>query len=480
MAGLLKGRGVRGALVLAVLVLAMASGAGLSPKAFAQGATDYPIPSSAEEAFSPISEGFASPIDPRDDLKGPKHYVDPREARLKAQRHERMPNAPAFFRDTDLRANSRTYWFDEHDFGYDDPKALTTGGSLSYESGYIADFFQLRSVLYTSQPLYGNAFAGDTVNLTTDGDQITTLGQINGRMNFAGQDLVVGRQLVRTPWINPYDVRMIPLTFEGIVLVPEHKAGQKLDYIASYLTQYKPRDTAAFEAFSNGLGVAQDEGVLVNGVSYHGAAWNLGVANYWIKDTLNTAYGEIDYMLPVGGGEGEPSFRLGINALDQRTVGADLIPGAPYETYQTSARLVASYRGFVFTGAVSQTGDEADIEKPFGFSTSYTAMIVTNFEQAGVQGTMLALSYDLERLGLEGVRFHVAWGKGDGTRDAANGDFANQDELDLRFVYEPHRGRLQGLRVELEYVDWGVFDAGLPSDDLTQFRAIVNYAVPLL
>jgi hypothetical protein len=39
-----------------------------------------------------------------------------------------------------------------------------------------------------------------------------------------------------------------------------------------------------------------------------------------------------------------------------------------------------------------------------------------------------------------------------------NGGFADQDELDLRFVYEPHRGRLQGLRVELEYIDWQVFD----------------------
>ena len=478
MAGWMRGRaGPAAALGLAL----MAAGAGHSSRVLAQGATDYPIPSNAKEAFSPIGEGFESPLDPRDNLRGPRQYLDPREARLEANRHQRMPNAPAFFRDTQLWANSRTYWFDEHDFGYDEPKALTTGGSLSYESGYIADVFQLRSVLYTSQPLYANAFAGDSVNLTTDGDQITTLGQINGRVHAADQELTVGRQLVRTPYINPYDVRMIPLTFEGIVLVPERKEGQTLDYIASYLTQYKPRNTVGFESFSNGLGVEQDEGVLVNGISYNGSAWNVGVANYWIKDTLNTAYGEIDYLLPFGGGEGEPSFRVGVNNLDQRTVGADLIAGGPYNTYQASARLVASYAGFVFTGAVSQVGDEANIQKPFGYSTSYTGMVVTSFHQASVQAYLLSLSYDLEKIGLEGVRLHAAWGKGTGTPDlATNGGFANQDELDLRFVYEPHRGRLEGLRVELEYIDWQVFDAGLPSDDLTQFRAIVNYAIPLL
>jgi hypothetical protein len=482
MAGLLKGRAVRDVLVLAVLTLAVvASGAGLVPKALAQGATDYPIPSSAKEAFGPIGEGFESPIDPREDLRGRKYYVDPREARLKAERRERMPNAPAFFRDTDLRANSRTYLFDEDQFGISEPEALTTGGSLSYRSGYIADFFQLRGALYTTQPLYANAFAGKTDNLTSDGDQITTLGQANGRMRFAGQEATAGRQLVRTPYVNPYDVRMIPLTFEGVVLLPEPKDGQKLDYIASYLSRYKPREDNQFISFSEGLGVDENEGMLIGGASYHGTNLNAGVTNYWIKDTLNTAYGEIDYMLPFGGGEGGPSFRVGVNNLDQRTVGAELIPGAPYNTYQSSARFVASYQGFVFTGAVSQTGDEASIQKPFGYSTSYTAMIVTSFHEADVQAYLLSLSYDFEKVGLEGVKFHVAWGKGTGVPDlATNGGFANQEELDLRFVYEPHRGRLQGLRVELEYVDWQVFDAGLPSDDLTQFRAIVNYAVPLL
>jgi hypothetical protein len=34
--------------------------------------------------------------------------------------------------------------------------------------------------------------------------------------------------------------------------------------------------------------------------------------------------------------------------------------------------------------------------------------------------------------------------------------------------------------VELEYVDWQVFDQDFPSDALTEFRAIVNYSVPLL
>lgn len=477
MAWLMTGRAGGAGLAVALVLLNFA----ISPRAHAQGATDYPIPSSAREAYSPIGEGFDTPLAPRDDLREPESYRDPREARLEAQRQQRMPHTAPFFRDTELKANSRTYWFDEDQFGFDQPRALTTGGSLSYESGYIDDVFQLRSVVYTTQPLYANADAGETENLSPDGDQVTTLGQIHGRLNFAGQTLTAGTQLVRTPYINPYDVRMIPLTFEGVVLLPEHKDGQKLDYIASYLSRYKPRNQASFIPFSEGLGVTQDEGVLITGASYHAQSWNLGFVNYWIKDTLNTGYGEIDYLLPFSGADGDPSIRIGVNTLDQRTVGADLIAGAPYNTYQASARIVAGYRGFVFTGAVSQVGSEASIQKPFGFSPSYTAMMVTNFEQAGVRAYLLSLSYDFGQVGLEGVKAFVGWGRGYGTPDlATNGGFADQDELDLRFVYEPHRGRLQGLRVELEYIDWQVFDTGMPSDDLTQFRTIVNYAVPLM
>jgi hypothetical protein len=446
----------------------------------AQGAKDYPIPSNAREAHSAIREGFAAPIEPRGGLKGPRQYVDPRDVRLKAQRRDRWSNAPAFFRDTELTLHSRTYWFDEDPFGLDKARALTTGGWLAYQSGYLADFFQLRSVLYTSQPLYANNFAGETELLSSDGDQLTTLGQINGRIKLAGQELTGGRMLARTPYINPFDIRMIPLTFEGIMLMPEDRGpDQPFDYMVSYLTRFKPLNETSFIPFSEALGVTQDEGVLAAGANYHSKLWNVGFSNYWIKDTLNTAYGEVDYLVPIGLDEDGPSFRFGATLLGQRTVGANLIAGGPYETYQASVRLIGSYAGFVFTLAGSETGNEASIQQPFGFGTSYTSMILSDFQQAGVRGTKLSLSYDFGMIGLEGVKALVAWGRGQGTATVANGGFADQEELDYRLVYEPERGPLVGLRFEIEYIDWRVPELPLPNEDLDQFRAIANYKVPL-
>ena len=440
-------------------------------------ADDYPIPSTAHEAYSPIGEGFTSPLDPRAELKGPKPYVDERAARLKAGRQNESP----FFRDTELELNSRSYWFQADDFGLDKPKALTSGGSLSYQSGYLADFLQLRGTLYTSQPLYAPEGAGATLNLTLDGDEITTLGQANARVKFLGQELTAGRELVRTPYINPNDDRMIPNTFEGIVLLPEGYGDRSLDYIASYLWRYKPRDTSQFIPFTEPLGVGQDEGVLINGAHYRTANFNMGLVNYWIKDAMNTAYGELDYTLPVGGGDVGPSFRLGLNDIDQRSVGEELIPGSPFETFQASGRLIASYRGFVLTGAISRVGRDAAFRKPYGWSPAFTAMKISSFQRAGEAGALARLSYDFSHMGFKGLTFYVSLGRGVDAIDAKTGaPLPDRDELDLRLEYEPHGGALEGLRVQLDYIDERLIGSPTPSDDLRQFRAVVNYVVPLL
>ncbi len=377
--------------------------------------------------------------------------------------------------------NSRSYWLDLRKFDGTDAEALTTGGYVSYQSGYADDLLQLRAVLYTTQPLYAPQGAGATLNLTPDGDQITTIGQANARLKLLGQELSAGRQLIRTAFMNPNDNRMIPITFEGLFLVPERRQDLALDYVASYLWRYKPRDSEQFISFSEPLGVSEDEGVLINGVRHRSPSFNLGAVNYWIKDTLNTAYGEADYLLPFGGGSGGPSYRVGINDLDQRSVGADLIPGAPFNTYQASARLVTSYQGFVLTTAISTVGDGANIRDPYGNLPVYTSLHQASFERAGEEAYLVTLSYDCARLGIDGLKLLAGWGQGfDAINPQTKAPFPDRDVLNLRLDYEPHGGALEGLRVQIYYSDERLIDASEPRDRQTQLRAEVNYVVPLL
>jgi hypothetical protein len=109
---------------------ASAQGTGTGVEASAgQDAPDYPIPSKAGEAYSPIQEGFESPIDPRGDLKAAASHVDERARRLHDARYQRSP----FVRDTELKVNSRSYWLDLRKLDGTDAEALTTGGYVSYQ-----------------------------------------------------------------------------------------------------------------------------------------------------------------------------------------------------------------------------------------------------------------------------------------------------------------------------------------------------------
>ena len=452
---------------------------------------DIPIPSTAHGTYSPIVEGFSSPLDPRDELRAtqppkppPQGQAPPSEAEegvWLSYLHQRLQDDRPFVRDTKLCVDSRTYWLSRESIDGSHAEALTSGGSVAYRSGYLADFMQLRGVLYTTQPLYAPATGGGTDNLTPDQQQITTLGQANVRFKFAGQEASIGRQLIRTAFINPRDNRMIPLTFEGVILVPERREDQGVDYIASYLWRYKPRDTDEFIPFSDPLGVKQNEGVLITGARRTFDGLTLGAVNYWIKDTLNTTYGEADYLLPTGANGNGPSYRISFNDLDQRSVGEQLIPGAPYNTYQASARLVASYRGVVLTTAVSATGKEANVRDPFGNIPVYTSMHQSSFERAGEQAYLVTVSYDFSTLGLDGLKFLVGWGHGVDAIDPSTGNSEpNRNLLNLHLDYEPSQGPLEGLRVQLYYSNERLLTTSLPRDDQSEFRAVVNYSMPLL
>jgi hypothetical protein len=447
---------------------------------------DIPIPSDAHGTYSPIVEGFASPLEPRESLRAikvPKPQVEEPAADadenvwLEYMRQQLDDDGP-FLKDTKVKADSRTYWLSRESVDGSHAEALTTGGYLAYQSGYAGDFLQLRGVVYTSQPIYAPASGGGTDNLTPDQDQITTLGQANVRLKLAGQEASFGRQLIRTAYMNPRDNRMIPLTFEGIILVPERRENQGLDYIASYLWRYKPRDDADFISFSEPLGVREDEGVLINGIRNNFGGLTLGAVNYWIKDTLNTTYGEADYLLPTRAGR--PTYRISVNDLDQRSVGEDLIPGAPYNTYQASLRFVAGYQDFVLTTAVSTTGKDADIRDPFGNMPVYTSMHQSSFERAGERAYLVTLSYAFSTPVLEGLKLLAGWGQGvDAIDPATESPEPDRDLINLQLDYEPS-GPLEGLRVQLYYSNERLLATNLSRDDQDEFRAVVNYFMPLL
>ena len=129
---------------------------------------------------------------------------------------EQLKDTPAFFRDTKLNLNVRTYYF--YRDKYDDTKseAWALGGALSYQSGWFLDRFSVGSVLYTSQRLYGPEDRDGTLLLKPGQHGYTVVGQLYGRVKLIEDNFInIYRYEYNTPFINKNDNRMTPNTFEG-------------------------------------------------------------------------------------------------------------------------------------------------------------------------------------------------------------------------------------------------------------------------
>ena len=97
-------------------------------------------------------------------------------------------------------------------------------------AGFLRDWLQFEAAAATSQPLYAPEGDGGTLLLTDNQAEVSSPAIANARIRFGGQEIVLGRQLVKTPYINPQDNRMLPNTVEGAVLTRRRDEAQAFDY----------------------------------------------------------------------------------------------------------------------------------------------------------------------------------------------------------------------------------------------------------
>ncbi len=204
-----------------------------------------------------------------------------------------------------------------------------------------------------------------------------------------------------------------------------------------------------------------------------------GAIDYHIPDTLNTAFAEVDWLLPrvVDGLQ----FRLSANYTAQRAVGADLITFAPFATSQVSARFAASYRDATLLACISANGSGGDIIGPFGSFPAYTVLDQLNFNLAGENTVVLGAAYDFSHVITDGLKFQVRYGMGSGVVDPQTGaPQPRQNEVNLELQYQPGSGPLQDLIFQFFYS--GVTMPGAPAsqENQPQLRSVVTYLVPVL
>jgi outer membrane OprD family porin len=388
------------------------------------------------------------------------------------------PDTPAFFRDSLLQVVMRTYYLDRSNFDGTRSRAWAGGGWIAYRSGLIADLFGVHGAFYTSQKLFGPDDESGTKLLNPQQDPLNVLGQAYGLIRLPGeQEVRGGRMLVDTPLINPQDNRMVPNTFEGVQLVTLPNSGRNYDYSFGYLWTIKQRDSNDFISMSDALtgGDVINRGTPYGMVKYRPfAGFSTAFMDYYVQDFVNTAFAQAEYSFQLP--KNVPQLMVGANVIDQRSVGANLLTGSPFQTYQVSGKAQIAYAGWTAFVAGSVTGDESKLFSPFGTKPNYTDMQQVSFDNANEKAVGGSLAYDFGKLGAPGLSTGAWYTHG---WDAFNPGTAlaipNRDELDLWIQYRPTEGPLKGFRLKTQYSD--VRQDGNMRNPQPEFRFILDYTI---
>jgi hypothetical protein len=318
------------------------------------------------------------------------------------------------------------------------------GGWIEYESGDLWDAFSAQVKYHLSAPIIAPEDKDGTLLLKTGQEGYHVLGVANAALRWKELVLRGWRQEIQVPYVNRRDSRMTPNTFEAVALIDAVGA---LNYGAGYIWKIKPRNSDDFVWMSVRWNPSED--------AYLGAFDHFGL------DTFNTLYLEAGYTLSL---QGRWGLKAELQFTDQRSVGEELL--GSFDLQNVGLRISGSLAGAVLRLGFSATTDGGRrVQNPWGSSPSYVGLMQRNFTRANEKAGLLSFSWNLSRLGLPELSAIVnlvgAW-------DA-------KDELTLDYRIEEGLFRGFWLRLRGSYLN----EDG-NAEDGTDFRAILNYDIPLL
>lgn len=247
-----------------------------------------------------------------------------------------------------------------------------------------------------------------------------------------------------------------------------------LEFIAAQVTHMKRRNSDNFEPMSKAASLpGTDEPATVAGMRYNFTeSINLGFVNLYAWEFMNTFYSEDN-----AGWQLADDLALGVSAqfTDQRTVGDEL--GGDFETSVYGAKASTTCKGATLSLAFSSTDNDSRIRSPFGSYPGYLSLMVKDFNRAGEDAWLLGLAYDFAEVGWNGISGYVNYAEGY-VPDSDSSGAPDQTELDVTLDIRPTNAVVDGLWLRLRHAR--VDQDGRFADDVRDWRAILNYEVPLL
>jgi hypothetical protein len=378
-----------------------------------------------------------------------------------------------FLHDGRFGAQLRSFYFNQDKFNNTRSEAWTLGGSLAYQSGYLADTLRIGAVAYTSQRLNGPKDRDGTLLLKPGQESYTVLGQIYGEVRFSEALYgAIGRKGYNTPYLNGNDSRMSPNTFEGATLYGKTVAagdGAEWRYGGGYISKIKPRNRDDFVWMSTEAGARVDRGVYVAGLNYANQVVSIGATTYQSPDIINIFYSETKLKLPLGSAR---ELRIDGQFSNQRSAGDDLLTGKEFSNHQWGIKGDLDLGAPMFTVGYTATGNGANMRNPWSAYPGYTDAQVETFNRARENAVLVRAEYDFVGLGARGLSAYALLIRGSGVKAPS----FNENEMDLNLQWAPPEGALRGTSIRLRYAN--VKQRGGGDPNINDFRVILNYDFP--
>lgn len=367
----------------------------------------------------------------------------------------------------------RSFYMNRHFDKKGTQEAMALGGWLFYETAPLWNM-QLGAAAYTSQGVFfmDNDRTGTNL-LSKDQEGYSVLGQLYLKGRLARTTATAFRQTLDTPFINTYDLRMTPITYEAYTLVSQDIAD--LTVTASWVAAIKPWTETTFIPMSQKAGArGGDDGVAMLGLQYRPTPdWDLQLWNYYANQVLNITYLQADHgwKLPAGWG-----LVASLQGLDQRDVG-DAQAGR-YDVWQGGARLKFSHGGLSLIAAFTLTGPDQAVCNPWSGFPGFTSIMEEDNDRADDRTWLLGLVNEFGPLGPGELKVNLLY-TNSSTPDSGKSASPDQWEADLNIDYTFKKTALNGLwlRLRAATVDQ---DEAVGGQDYADLRFIVNYEFNLL
>ena len=378
-------------------------------------------------------------------------------------------NFATALKESRINGEFRCYFF-QRDFasGPTDLEDFAVGGRLHLETGSLYGI-NAGGSLYTAQGMGLNDDNKDVYNLLAkdnngDHKSYAALGEAYLQGEFSKTMLTIGRHEMKTPWIDFYDIRMTPQSFEAIVI--NNKDIDELEIVAAHVTKMKPRTASTFMPMSEAAGATQKKPVTLSGLIFTGLpGLKCQLWDYYAHEMWNDIYARTDYDVKINS---YTSLFTNARYLIRKDVGDQII--GPLDTYMFGVGGGLRIHGAQLTLDYGKNGDQS-ILRPWGHDLAISVQVHVA-DRADEEAWSTGFAYDFNEIGLKGLSGGVIYADFN-TPDRGINASPDRNEINFDLQYQ-FSGFLQGLILRVRYAIIDE-DEALKGTDFNDFRFYLSY-----